>query len=119
MLHKYKSDEPEYDFNYEVEILVHRLERAGLKETFEVFMGLVLDQFIIRFGIGQIILDTEEREIYHWLEDPVNFYVNRYDDYFELLNAYAKHDNEKITEIVDKIYNSGVNFTRWFEEFHS
>jgi hypothetical protein len=38
MLHKYKSDEPEYDFNYEVEILVHRLERAGLKETFEVFM---------------------------------------------------------------------------------
>jgi len=42
-----------------------------------------------------------------------------YDDYFDLLNAYAKHENEKITEIVDKVYNSGVNFTRWFEEFHS
>lgn len=42
-----------------------------------------------------------------------------YDDYFDLLNAYAKQDNTKITEIVDKVYNSGVNFTRWFEEFHS
>lgn len=101
MLHKYKSNEPEYDFNYEVEILVHRLERAGLKETFEIFMGLVLDQFIIRFGIGQIILDTEEREIYHWLEDPVNFYVNRYDDYFELVSFM---DEFELTLMFDMLY---------------
>ena len=42
-----------------------------------------------------------------------------YDSYFELLSAYAKHDNVGITKIVDAVYNSGVNFTKWFERFHS
>lgn len=42
-----------------------------------------------------------------------------YDSYFELLSAYAKHDNVNITKIVDAVYNSGVNFTKWFERFHS
>ena len=42
-----------------------------------------------------------------------------YDDFFELLSAYAKKDNAKITKIVDQIYNSGVNFVKWFENFHS
>lgn len=42
-----------------------------------------------------------------------------YDDYFDLLQAYAKKDKVKITEIVDKVYNSGVNFIKWFEQFHS
>lgn len=41
-----------------------------------------------------------------------------YDDYFKLLGAYAKHDNAKISELVDQVYNSGVNFTKWFEGFH-
>lgn len=42
-----------------------------------------------------------------------------YDDYFELLGGYAKHDNQKIASIIDKVYNSGVNFVKWFESFHS
>lgn len=42
-----------------------------------------------------------------------------YDDYFDLLSAYAKHDNCKIAEIINNIYNSGVNFIKWFEGFHS
>lgn len=42
-----------------------------------------------------------------------------YDDFFELLSAYAKKNNVKITEIVDRVYNSGVNFVKWFENFHS
>ena len=42
-----------------------------------------------------------------------------YDDYFKLLGAYAKKDNGKITEIIDSVYNSGVNFQKWFEGFHS
>lgn len=41
-----------------------------------------------------------------------------YDDYFALLGAYAKKDNAKITEILDRVYNSGVNFAKWFEGFH-
>ncbi len=42
-----------------------------------------------------------------------------YDDYFALLSAYAKHDNAEITKLIHKVYNSGVNFVKWFEGFHA
>lgn len=42
-----------------------------------------------------------------------------YDDYFDLLAAYAKKDNKTITSIIHKVYNSGVNFVKWFEGFHA
>ena len=42
-----------------------------------------------------------------------------YDDFFSLLQAYAKKDNTTITTLVDRVYNSGVNFVKWFEDFHS
>lgn len=45
--------------------------------------------------------------------------LSNYEDYFDLLNAYAKSDNVKISDIVDRIYNSGVNFINWFEDFQS
>ena len=42
-----------------------------------------------------------------------------YDDYFSLLNALVKKDNNGITNIIDQVYNSGTNFVKWFEGFHS
>lgn len=42
-----------------------------------------------------------------------------YDTYFELLNGIVKKDNVSITTIVDMTYNSGANFVKWFEGFHS
>lgn len=42
-----------------------------------------------------------------------------YDDYFELLNAIAKKDNAKIAGVIHQVYNSGVNFVKWFDGFHS
>ena len=42
-----------------------------------------------------------------------------YDDYFMLLSSVAKKDNVTITKVVDDVYNSGVNFVKWFENFHS
>ena len=45
--------------------------------------------------------------------------LSNYDDYFALLNAVAKHDNSAIAGIVDTVYNSGINFIKWFEDFHS
>lgn len=42
-----------------------------------------------------------------------------YDDYFDLLNAIAKKDNQKIIEMVNRVYNSGVNFVKWFDGFFS
>jgi DNA polymerase-3 subunit gamma/tau len=41
-----------------------------------------------------------------------------YDDYFALLSAVSKRDNKTIAEIIHRVYNSGVNFNRWFEAFH-
>lgn len=43
----------------------------------------------------------------------------KYDDYFELLNAIVKKDNGKIVKIINDVYNSGVNFVKWFDEFFS
>ena len=40
-----------------------------------------------------------------------------YEDYFDLLNAIAKKNNERIVEIINQVYNSGVNFTKWFDGF--
>lgn len=42
-----------------------------------------------------------------------------YDDYFELLNAIAKKDNQKIIEVINNVYNSGSNFIKWFDGFFS
>lgn len=42
-----------------------------------------------------------------------------YDDYFNLLNALVKKDNAEITAVIDRVYNSGTNFVKWFEGFHS
>ena len=42
-----------------------------------------------------------------------------YDDYFVLLNGIAKKDNATVIGIVNDVYDSGTNFIRWFEGFHS
>ena len=42
-----------------------------------------------------------------------------YDDYFELLNAIARKDNQKIASVINTVYNSGVNFVKWFDGFFS
>lgn len=42
-----------------------------------------------------------------------------YDDYFDLLNSLVSKNNEFIVSLIDKVYNSGVNFVEWFSDFHS
>lgn len=42
-----------------------------------------------------------------------------YEDYFLLLQSIAKKDNTAIATTIHKVYNSGVNFVKWFEGFHS
>lgn len=42
-----------------------------------------------------------------------------YEDYFLLLNAIAKKNNEVIIQTIHRVYNSGVNFVRWFDGFLS
>lgn len=42
-----------------------------------------------------------------------------FNDYFDLLNAIVRKNNEKIIKMINDVYNSGVNFVKWFEGFHS
>ena len=42
-----------------------------------------------------------------------------FNDYFTLLNAYAKKQNDTIIKVINNVYNSGVNFIKWFEGFFS
>lgn len=42
-----------------------------------------------------------------------------YDDYFEFLKGYAKHDNAAISASINKAYNSGINFIRWIQDLHA
>jgi DNA polymerase-3 subunit gamma/tau len=42
-----------------------------------------------------------------------------YDDYFVLLNGVAKKDDAAVIGVINDIYDSGTNFVRWFEGFHS
>lgn len=105
MLNNYtnKSNEPEYDFDFEVFIFFHRLERAGFKEVFEDFSKVVIDQYILRFGIGEHILQSDEIDIYHELEDPINFYINRYDEY---LNLWMFMDKFEMSLTLDIFYST-------------
>ena len=49
----------------------------------------------------------------------ISLNIPEYDDYFSLLNSYAKKDAASIMNIVSNVYNSGVNFVKWFEGFQS
>ena len=49
----------------------------------------------------------------------ISLNLPKYDDFFDLLSSYVKKDNQRITAIVNDVYNSGVNFVKWFTEFHS
>ena len=40
-----------------------------------------------------------------------------YDDYFKLLNFIAKKDNSGIVSVINDVYDSGVNFIKWFDGF--
>lgn len=42
-----------------------------------------------------------------------------YNDFFNLLGAYAKHDNASVTSILTSVYESDSNFMNWIEAFQA
>jgi DNA polymerase-3 subunit gamma/tau len=42
-----------------------------------------------------------------------------FDDYFNLLGYMSKRNIEGMIQLIDDVYNSGVNFVTWFEGFNS
>lgn len=74
-------------------------------------------------GMRDAITLLDKALAYSSVISPENVYkalnIPSYDEYFNLLNAIAKKDNITITKIINDIYNSGVNFIKWFEGFHA
>lgn len=74
-------------------------------------------------GMRDAITLLDKALAYNSVISPENVYkalnIPSYDEYFNLLNAIAKKDNTTITKIINDIYNSGVNFIKWFEGFHA
>ena len=74
-------------------------------------------------GMRDAITLLDKALAYSSVISPENVYkalnIPSYDEYFNLLNAIAKKDNTTITKIINDIYNSGVNFIKWFEGFHA
>lgn len=74
-------------------------------------------------GMRDAITLLDKALAYSSIISPENVYkalnIPSYDEYFNLLNAIAKKDNITITKIINDIYNSGVNFIKWFEGFHA
>ncbi len=92
------------DIKYEDDAIgyIAKLAKGGMRDSLTLLeKALVYSQNI-----------TQEN-LKHALNIP------EYDDYFDLLNAYAKKDVERIISIVSKIYNSGLNFVQWFRSFQS
>lgn len=83
-------------------MLVAKLANGGLRDSLTL-----LDKCLA------YSLDITTESVISALDLP------NYDTYFELLNALVKKDNKHITNIVNSVYNSGTNFVKWFESYHS
>ena len=82
--------------------LIAKLANGGMRDS------LTLLDKVLAFGS-----DITSESVVKALNLP------NYEDYFSLLTAYAKQDNVAITDIINSVYDSGVNFLKWFESFHA
>ena len=97
-----KADIPDIEYNTEGITYLAKLANGGMRDALTL-----LDKVLIYSHK----VDSQT------VSDALGLSDN--EDYFKLLSAVAKHDNEQIVIIVDRVYNSGLNFVKWFEDFHS
>lgn len=92
------------DIKYSTDAIVYiaKLAKGGMRDA------LTLTDKVLAFS-ENIDIDA--------VESALN--LPNFDTYFALLSAYAKKDNESIVSIVERAYNSGINFLTWVERFHS
>lgn len=115
--------------NISVDGIIHRLkyviEQENLNgENIEYDEDALL--FIAKLAKGGMrdaltLLDKALVYDKHLTQEHLKYSLNipDYDDYFELLNSYAKKDYTNIMLVTSNVYNSGTNFVKWFEEFQS
>lgn len=90
-----------YTYTEDAVIYIAKLAQGGMRD------GLTLLDKALSYS-NDITIEN--------LQNALN--LPNYDDYFDLLSAYAAKDNQKIATIINSVYNSGVNFVKWFEGFH-
>lgn len=90
-----------YTYTDDAVIYIAKLAQGGMRD------GLTLLDKALSYS-NDITIEN--------LQNALN--LPNYDDYFDLLSAYAAKDNQKIATIINSVYNSGVNFVKWFEGFH-
>lgn len=97
-----KSEGKTITYQEDALTLVAKLANGGLRDSLTL-----LDKCLA------YSLDITTENVIQALDLP------NYDTYFALLNGLVKKDNKTITDIVNSVYNSGTNFVKWFESFHS
>ena len=92
------------DITYSEDALnyLSKLALGGLRDALTMLDKVLIYDHNVTYEAVSTALDTPD-----------------FDEFFRLLNAIAKRQNSDIADIVDTVYNSGVNFAKWFKEFHS
>lgn len=104
---EFKSPNPELDLD--LFMFFHRLTRADLKDTFDKFVSLCIEQFNKRFGIDQHVLESEQNEIINELNDSVSFYILRYEE-FQILAEFV--DDFELGLIYEILYSSVLSLSK-------
>jgi hypothetical protein len=103
---EFKSPNPELDLD--LFMFFHRLARADLKDTFDKFVSLCIEQFNKRFGIGQHVLESEQNDIINELNDSVTFYISRYEE-FQILQEFV--DDFELGLIYEIMYSAVLSLS--------
>lgn len=90
------------NFSFEYLSFFNRLHRNEYEEIFYDFLDDVINQYLKRFYIKNHINDCKKNEIFHELEDPVNYFLNNYDEYFELVQFM---DDFELTLTFELLYS--------------
>lgn len=97
-----KKETPEIEYTEDAVSFIAKLANGGMRDAISLLEKALAFSLVINAENVTTALNLPS-----------------YDDYFAMLSAITKHDNERIAALVDTVYNSGVNFVRWFEGFHA
>lgn len=99
---KYVLDQEQIQYEDDAVLLIAKLAQGGMRDALTM-----LDR-VLAYTDKITSEDTEKA-----LNLP------SYNDFFDLLGAFAKHDNSAITKILYQAYNGDSNYINWLEAFQA
>lgn len=79
-----------------------RIEKNGYKEVFNAFMTDVIYQYALRFDYKNHIISSPKNKIFKELDDPINFFINKEDQYYNFINFI---DDFELEIVYDLLYS--------------